>query len=527
MLVGVDPSRFAGPGNERVSCSTVFCPQYSDAHLPQPVNRLVSRLVTSLLVLAGLAELAIASYPVPLTREQEDPAATARPAASAADETAASGGGLTLSVAELERALLARHGRSDRGASILQHLLESRLVEELAGEAQLVVTDGAIQARWNELDRTLVLSGESGGLASYLESSGVRPTIFRHYLGIALAQEELARRALGIPQGGQVTGEQQRLWIEEAVAARGVSQEPWPFAEGVVSRCGDLALTRDQFTAHLREQLSPDELLTVCHQALLLKRERARMPDLSEAAVAAAITSEIERRRRESNADPKNQGVPYESLLAARGLDLEALRMDPAIPVAALAHLWVDRTHGTDGLRAVYQAERELFDGHFGTAVETSIILLKCSVLPNEFIPRTLEAGHEEAAALRDRILAGEDFALLARNHSEDRASREANGKLGWVTRSGPRVPEELRRALFDFVDRVDASTWAELTAAKRILGPVPVPSGVVLIWPGERRPPAPWTEMAAHVHRELRRRFLEECLKKEQVHLSAGGAQR
>jgi hypothetical protein len=440
---------------------------------------------------------------------------------------AARGGGVVLSVAELERALLARHGRSERGASILQHLLESRLVEQLARQAQLAISEQAINARWNELDMAMVQSGESGGLATYLESSGVAPAVFRRYLGVALAQEELARRALGIPPESKITGEQQRLWLDEIIAARGLKQEAWPFADGVVSRCGDLVLTRDEFTQHLREQLGPSDLLTICHQALLLKRARERMPDLTDAAVERAVSAEIERRRAASNADPKNQGVPFESLLAARGLDLIALRMDPAIPVAALAHLWVDRTQDAQGLLAFYRAERELFDGHFGTAVETSIILLKCSALPNEFVPRTLEAGFAEAGALRDRVLAGEDFAALARAHSEDQASREAQGKLGWVTRANVQVPEQLRQALFDFVDRRSPQTWSELTPAQRILGPVPVPSGVVLIWPGARRPPAPWEEMSGHVHRELRRRFLEECLRKDQVRLTADSAQR
>jgi hypothetical protein len=442
------------------------------------------------------------------------------PAPAAEEAPVASGGGETLSLLELEVALLARYGRSERGKSILRHLLESRLVEQLTREQEITIADEVLEARWQELDIALIQSGEKAGLRGYLENTQVTEAVFRRYLLLSLGQEVLARRALGIPAEAKITGEQQRLWMEAVIDERGATTGAWPWEDGVVMRSGDLTLTRADFTEHLREQLSREDLLAVCHQALLLKRVRARMPDLAPQTVEAAVTAEIDRRRKESNSNPENLGVPYESLLGASGLDLEALRQDPAVPLAALAYLWVDRTNEEADLRRVYREERELFDGHYGTAVEARIVLLQCSELTNQFIPRTLDEGFAEASALRDRVLAGEAFSDLARQHSEDRISREAGGKIGWVRRANERVPLEIRQALFDFADRHTPASWKKLTPAERILGPLRVPSGVVLIWVGELRPPDPWTEMARHVHRELRRRFLEECLKKEDVRL-------
>jgi peptidyl-prolyl cis-trans isomerase SurA len=51
------------------------------------------------------------------------------------------------------------------------------------------------------------------------------------------------------------------------------------------------------------------------------------------------------------------------------------------------------------------------------------------------------EAAREEAESIRQRLVSGEDFALLARRHSADPGSRERGGELGWFRR-GRMVPE-------------------------------------------------------------------------------------
>ncbi len=51
------------------------------------------------------------------------------------------------------------------------------------------------------------------------------------------------------------------------------------------------------------------------------------------------------------------------------------------------------------------------------------------------------EAARQKLAEIRQRIVAGEDFALLARNFSDDKASAAEGGSLGWTT-PGSLVPE-------------------------------------------------------------------------------------
>ena len=58
------------------------------------------------------------------------------------------------------------------------------------------------------------------------------------------------------------------------------------------------------------------------------------------------------------------------------------------------------------------------------------------------------EATRAAAEELRDRIVAGEDFAAVAKEKSADPGSAEAGGSLGWVTKDAPFVPE-FKDALF------------------------------------------------------------------------------
>ncbi len=62
-------------------------------------------------------------------------------------------------------------------------------------------------------------------------------------------------------------------------------------------------------------------------------------------------------------------------------------------------------------------------------------------VVPPRASEEARQAAWEEAESIRQRLVAGEDFALLARRHSADPGSRERGGELGWFRR-GRMVPE-------------------------------------------------------------------------------------
>jgi hypothetical protein len=241
---------------------------------------------------------------------------------------------------------------------------------------------------------------------------------------------------------------------------------------------------------------------------LLVKRMQQRMPDLAPEALAAAVEAELARRRAEVAANPEYKGLAYETILGSQGVRAAFMPEDPGVRSAALAHLWVDRTYGADGLRAAYEAERETFDGRYGAARETRVIFLRAAKLTNQLIPRSFEEGERELANLKGQIASLADFERLAKTRSDDTATREQGGLLGWVTNHDERVPVEIRTLVHS----------RGVDDAGPLHGPLRIASGCVLLWVGDKRLAPGWEEMRVYVHAELRRRFVEEVLPEDSV---------
>ncbi|MBK8178211.1 MAG: peptidylprolyl isomerase [Planctomycetes bacterium] len=431
-----------------------------------------------------------------------DPEALAQGEAARAQET-------SLSFAELNEVLISRRAGGAKGREILKHLLDTKLLGRLAEESRLVISPAQLDLRTKELEKSIVAEGAAASLAEYLAQSGVAPDVFREHLRLAMIQEILARRALGTPEGEEVNAEKQEMWLSQVLESRGAQMPPPPWADGVAARCGDLEVRVSDYLEYMRLLLPADDVREDCFQLLLQKRVRARMPDLAPEALAKAVEAELARRRKEHELDPRYRGLSYEQVMGAQGLQAPYLKQDPAVVIAALATLWVDRTQGPEGLRATYAKEREHFDGRYGEAVDTRMIFLRAAELPNQLIPRDFAAAERELDGLKSGIKTADDFGRLARQRTEENSTREKEGRIGFVTRQDERLPPILCEALFQ------AKPAADGTA---LVGPVRVQDGVCLLWAGVRRPAPGWEEMAGHVHRELRKRFLEGVLTKDLV---------
>ncbi len=331
------------------------------------------------------------------------------------DSSPARAGETTLSWEEVDRLLLDRHALSESGREALLHLIKSRLLDVLARETGLEVAESTIDERVTELERELRMDPRfPRGLADMLAGEGMSMATFRDFLRLAVVQETLARRALGIPSEQPITGEQQEMWLESVIAERGLEELPDPWDDGVVCRLGELTITRAEFLVHLRSRTDAGDIRDGCYQLLLRKRIRARMPDLSPAALKRAVEAEILRRKNKVRADPRYQGVDYERLLAAQGIRVDAWAEDPSVQIAALARLWVERSFSADDMKRVYADEREYFDGLFGEAVETWIVFLNAVKFENDLQQRSFDEAHRQLLEAGEAIATRAEFQALA-----------------------------------------------------------------------------------------------------------------
>jgi hypothetical protein len=429
------------------------------------------------------------------------------------DEVAARAGETRVLWKDLDPVIRLRRILSKDGREALNHLAQSMVLERLEKERGIEVKDEVVEQRWKDLDAQVRASGDPDGIAGLMRKARLSPPEFRRFLRLSFVQETLTRRALGIDDKTEVKGDQQELWMEEAMRDRGYREKPPPWADGIVAQCSDFSIEVPELVRYLRRRLAPKDLQTDCYQLLLLRRIQAKMPDLAPQTMDKAIEDEIARRRAEIESDPAKKGIPWERLVAAEGYVLDDIREDPAIRIAALARLWVDRTSGPEGVKKTYAAERVHFDGLYGPAIDTSMIFLRGAQFKNGLNPRTFKEAEGELSSLAKTIKSFDDFQRLARERSEDAETRANGGAMGFVTAGSDRVRVAEIRDTVAKALLVPAGSGAGRDPAQSLVGPVRVTTGAFLLWLGERRATPTWDTMAVQVHRELRKRFLDETL--------------
>ncbi len=458
-------------------------------------------LCPALGVVALLLASSASARPLPARAPaaQTLPDGSAPQTAPVASPVAARAGGDMVTFAELDTLMLERHGAAPRGKEIATYLAQRALITDLAKDAGLRVTDAELDARVLELDSEMKRAGVEDGIAGELARGGIERGEFRATLRLAILHERLTRRALGLPADAQVSGDQQQIWIDSEVERRGLQMATPPFEDGVAARLGAIEIQAAPLAELIRETLEESEIRDALTQLLLLRRVEARLAAAQVSISEDAVTAEIERRRAEAESDPRYQGVPFENLLAAQGLSTAGLARDPAVRIAALSTRWVETKHSDQALRDAYTSEQAFFENHFGAAVHVRAIFLGGSANPNELARRSATEAEQQLRALAEEIDSAQAFAVRAGSVSEDAEARLRAGEVGWLVRASRALPRDLIAEIH--------------SAPEGLFGPHRLPTGAVLLWIGERRSSPSWEVMRSHVQRELRRRFLLECL--------------
>ena len=435
----------------------------------------------------------------------------------------------------LDELLLTRHGKREEGLDVLNRLLTTTLLQELADAEGVAISTDQLNERIAELDARLKAEGIEGGLARQLEVGDVSPRVFRESLALQMAQEELTRRALGMAEGQRPSYGEQNTWLDQVLAERGVwsAMDAWPSeADAPVASAGETVVTLAQFHERLRHELPRPLIEQACTQLMLLvalEDLAGRVePDEWEAAVSKELDARRARHDAQHRATPDSNGPTYEALLEAQGLSLGIMARDPAVEVTALTTILGRRKAAESapeetpaeatfdervdaGLLAQYRAETEFFDGYYGERLFLRACLQRATETPTELVPRSVDQSMQFFENLMPSIPDEEGFKAIVGQISDDPAMKESGGELGWFGRGDERLPENLRLLAFDH--------WAE-TGSFGVAGPIQVTGGVAILWVGGHQPAPEWPDMAELVLREHQGRILGEATPREGIQI-------
>ena len=282
----------------------------------------------------------------------------------------------------------------------------------------------------------------------------------------------------------------------------------------------EVGLRAAPLVAELEEQLSPSDRQR--RVRALLRQVLEELVDeelITQAAAEAELevtAEEVDRAIDDVRRSNKMTDAQLTEALAAQGYSTASYRKEirrNLVRMRAINVMVRPRVSVTDDdVRAFY--DRTAAQSAGPTELDVAHLLVR--VAPDA-ADDVKDAARRKAGELLARIRAGEDFAKVTLEASEDPASREAGGDLGWFKRG--ELPTEWEEALFTM-------------AQGEVRGPIAGPQGLHLfkVVAVKREPTRPFEEQQTRLRQQLfgermdkaTRQWLEELRKKGHVELKA-----
>jgi hypothetical protein len=359
--------------------------------------------------------------------------------------------------ADLYRYLVRYYRGQPTARMVLPDYMKRRLVEERARQGKVGVTEAEVDAWLADLDAQ-VKRQTGKGLADRRDQFGRRPAELRRRGRLWLLQEKVARAEIlakdpSRPRDQRLSEDTVILVIDTLYKKAPKQYEKLP--EGVVARIGKIDITDYEYGRALAYELPTTEVLRALADlilfeevALLVGNRNPPSEEDLEAQKQWYVTAEKNRIRRMPRAPPRITDDIVEQVLKHRGLTLEDVYAGPGFLAQARALGHFRRKQTDETLRQYYEANR----GRYGDQIQIARILVGARA---QKVPgvgrkiRTLSQGKAISEQLWARISGGEDFADLARKHSEDADVIRKNGGFVpvWVTEQTPGYEDSFRQA--------------------------------------------------------------------------------
>lgn len=340
---------------------------------------------------------------------------------------------------------------------VLPEYMKRRLVEERARRGKLAVTEAELDRWLGELDAQ-VRRKTGKGLADMRDQVGMRPAELKRRGRLWLLQEKVARAEILAKDPSR--SKDQRLSEDTVILVIDTLYKKAPkeyenLPNGVVARIGKLDITEYEYGRALAYELPTTEVLRALSDLILFEEVALLVGDRKPPSKADLEVQKQWYLTAEKNRIGRMPGAPrnitddiVKRVLKQRGLTLEDVYAGPAFVAQARALGHFRRKQTEETLRKYYEENR----GRYGDQIQIARILVGARA---QNVPgvgrkiRTLGQGKAIAEQIWTRLQAGEDFADLARKHSEDAdVIRNRGGFVPiWLTEQTPGYQDSFRQA--------------------------------------------------------------------------------
>lgn len=387
----------------------------------------IAALVSSLLL-----------FPIPGAAQQEkihqktDPRLAAR----------FTGGGVTWKDFHLE--IARRYRGRDFAKSALNNLIETRIVGIESRKRGLRPDKLAVEARFQQIQRQLAQTKKK--LSDLLKARHMTRDEFHQVVELSINTEALVRQDLGLEPGTQPDPRKIKLWMSEKKKEMGVVTDLIKLPPDVCARIKDKDIPLDRLGESMARILDPKDKKRILREMVAYRLLQRKGKELAIELKPGDIEAQLERRRRDFESRPQlaQQGLKMEDLLRAQGRTIQDLVRGEVFRTNILIQKIGDKLYPMSRIEADSVQRRDYWRDRVGPSRRVLRLWVQGP-------PRRTRADAEVLlGGIAKQIQSQQAFQALARKFSEDTASKQLAGDIGYLHRVQARFPIPLLAAAFD-----------------------------------------------------------------------------
>lgn len=336
--------------------------------------------------------------------------------------------------------------RDERGRQGCEMMVDAMVTRNEAKRLNVMPTTADAQVFWKKLKQQLIDAGRRPE-----EFAAVRNTSEAQWLqdlSVQIAQERVVRKELGLAKNEKVGGDMLKLWLVEARERAKIETDPDKLPVGTAAKVNEKAIALIDLGFLLLRTSEDFERDRIVRQIVILQTLESMAREKAIKITEADLDRAIESRREQAKKDPKLGGVPFEQVLKARGLTVDALRQLRVFRSYILLEKLVAFEFTDERLKADLAADRDTMLAEVGPRRRIGAVFIRALENPNQIITRTFDEAIAHLHTVRARV-AKDGFAATASIESELGDSKRKGGDVGWHRKGSIELPTKVVHAAF------------------------------------------------------------------------------